>query len=300
MHTGNANVWNLPFDQPAILELQAEFGNLSLLPVEPGQNPRLELSRGSNDSVDVHVEKVGEVVRVGLDPVSPLNNWFGGGWDCRAVLYLPRDVRAAVQTNAGSVSVRGLESCELGIKANAGKINLVDVYGLMHLAADAGSITGRGLGGYFDVQTHAGSVRMEILDLQPGEHRFRAAMGSVRLELARGMDVCIETHSSLGSVRNNYPVRADAPQRLVLTTDMGSVRVDEGPSVRAARRPAPTDNGSRRHDEQPSHGATPEASGAAPKPPREDPELERILRMVEAGQLSAKDADELLRAMGRV
>jgi hypothetical protein len=34
--------------------------------------------------------------------------------------------------------------------------------------------------------------------------------------------------------------------------------------------------------------------------PREDPELDRILKMVEAGELSAHDADELLRAMGRV
>ena len=44
-----------------------------------------------------------------------------------------------------------------------------------------------------------------------------------------------------------------------------------------------------------------------PPPPKtpgtlrqEDPELERILKMVEAGDLSAQDADELLRAMGRV
>jgi len=294
MHNANGNnVWDLPFGQPPVLELQAEFGNLSLVPVEAGQNPRLELSRGSNANVDVQVEKVGDAVRVSFNPVSQFNSWFGGGWDCRAVLYVPRDVRASLQANAGSVSVRGLEGCELGIKANAGKIDLVDVYGLMHLAADAGSITGRGLGGYFDVQTQAGSVRLEILDLQPGEHRVRAAMGSVRLELARGMDVCIETRTSLGSVRNNYPVRADAPQRLLLSTEMGSVRVDEGPAVRPSRRPAATDNGS------PSENAQ-RPPGSAQKPPREDPELERILKMVEAGQLSAKDADELLRAMGRV
>ncbi len=32
----------------------------------------------------------------------------------------------------------------------------------------------------------------------------------------------------------------------------------------------------------------------------QDPELERILKMVESGTLSASDADELLKAMGRV
>jgi hypothetical protein len=221
------------------------------------------------------------VVRVALDPHRSFN-WFGG-WECRAILYVPRDVRAAVQTNAGTVSVRDLEGCELGIKANAGKIELTDVYGLLHLSADAGSVTGRGLGGYFDVETQAGSVRLEILDLQPGEHRIRATMGSVRLDLARGLEVCIETRSNLGSVRNRYPTRASAPARLFLSTEMGSIRVDEGMFERAhpqSSEPAPS-------------------PAVRPEPP-EDPELERILKMVESGSLSAQDADELLRAMGRV
>ncbi len=106
-------------------------------------------------------------------------------------------------------------------------------------------------------------------------------MGSVRLELARGIDVCVQTQTTLGSVRANYPVRDGAPATLVLSTEMGSIRVDEGSAVRPARPPVPP--------------TPPE-----PRPAREDPELERILKMVEAGDLSAQDADELLRAMGRV
>ena len=273
----NGNVWELPFGQPAVLELQAEFGNLALLPVEAGQKPRVELSRGSIEHIEVFVDKLDDTVRVSLEP-RPAFKWFGS-WECRAVVYVPRDVRAALQTNAGSVSVRNLDGCELGIKANAGKIDLVDVYGLFHLGADAGSITGRGLGGSFDVETHAGAVRLEILDLHPGEHHIQADMGAVRVELARGIDVSIETHTSLGSVRNNYPVRADAPTRLVLSTEMGNVRVDEA----SVTRPMPRS-----------------ASSAPQHAPHEDPELERILKMVEAGELSARDADELLRAMGRV
>jgi hypothetical protein len=276
-----------------VLELQAEFGNLSLVPVEAGQTPRLELTRNTGDNVEVFVEKVGDVVRVRLDP-RPAFNWFNG-WDSRAMLHLPRDVRAAVQTNAGSITVRGLEGCELGIKANAGKIDLTDVYGLLHLGADAGSITGRGLGGFFDVETHAGSVRLEILDLQPGEHRIRATMGSVRLELARGMDVCVDAHTAMGSVRNAYPVNPDAPARLVLAADMGSVRIQEGSVYRPDRRPTATTETST----QSAETAQAQADGE-PKPRSEDPELERILKMVEAGELSARDADELLRAMGRV
>src|SRR5207253_8793633 len=128
------------------------------------------------------------------------------------------------------------QGCQLGVKANAGKIDLVNVHGVIHLSADAGSVTGRGVGGYFDVETQAGSVRLEIIDLQPGEHRLRATMGSVRVELARGMDVSVETHTAMGSVRTSYPVRQAAPTRLMLSTEMGSIRVEEGPPFRPTHR----------------------------------------------------------------
>jgi len=287
MHNGN-NIWELPFGLPAELELQTEWGNLSLVPVEPGQRPRLELSPGSADNIAVHVDKQGDAVRVSLDPQRSFK-WLAGGWECRATLYVPRDVRAHLQTNAGSVSVRDLNGCELGIKVNTGKIDLASVYGLVHLSADAGSVTGRDVGGYFDVETQAGSVRLDILDLQPGEHRVRATTGSVRLELARGLDVCIETHTSLGSVRNRYPSRPTAATKLLLSTEMGSVRVDEGSSFGPGRRPS-----------VPSAPTAPSWPQVPSAPAREDPELERILKMVEAGELSAQDADELLRALGRV
>lgn len=280
MQDGNARTQELPFSQPAQLELHTEFGNLALIPVRPGESPRVELTHSAVDNVGVHVEKLGDVVRVALDPLRSFG-WLGGDWDIRAVIYVPRDVRASIQTSAGSVNVRDLEGCELGVKANAGKIDLVNVYGLMHLAADAGSITGRQVGGYFDVEAHAGSIRMEISDLQPGEHRMRATAGSVRLELAQGIDVSIETHTSLGSVRQNYPARAGAPTRLVLSSEMGSVRVEQAAFFRPTPRPGPV---------KPSESREPVPM---------DPELERILKMVESGELSAREADELLQAMGR-
>jgi DUF4097 and DUF4098 domain-containing protein YvlB len=274
----NHTIWELPLGEPPELEVQAEFGTLALVPVEAGQAARVELSDSSAEHVVVHVEKHNAVVRVAFEAMHGFR-WLGG-WECRATLYVPGNVRAHVQTNAGSVSVRDLESCELGIKANAGKIDLVNVHGLLHLSADAGSVTGRDVGGFLDVETQAGSVRLEVSELQPGEHRIRATMGSVRLELARGLDICIETRASLGSVRNTFPSRPGAAAKLVLTTDMGSVRVEEsaGLQARAARMTV-----------QEVH----------PREERTDPELERVLKMVEAGELSAQDADELLRAMGR-
>jgi hypothetical protein len=282
----NDNTWALPFGEAAELELKTEWGQLSLQPVEPGGTPRLELTRGSGRHIQVNIDKVGESVRVSLDPQA----WFGG-WECRATVYVPRDVRASVHTNAGSVSVRDLVGCELAVKASAGKIDLTNVQGMLRLEADAGSVTGRDVGGYFDVETHAGSIRLDIFDVQPGEHRIRASMGSVKIELARGLDVCIETHTSMGSIKNGYLSNKSAPAKLVLSTEMGSVRVSEGNPHRQPWRTARPGRPFER-TERPSEPS------AAPR--REDPELDRILKMVEAGDLSAQDADELLKAMGRV
>jgi hypothetical protein len=87
----------------------------------------------------------------------------------------------------------------------------------------------------------------------------------------------------MGSVRNSFPSRPAASAKLILSTEMGSVRVDEGAFRQVSSAPS---------SPRPSEQTTP--------PKRTDPELERILKMVEAGELSAQDADELLRAMGRV
>ena len=105
MQKGNS--WELPFGEPAELELQTEWGSLALVPLGPGETPRLELSPASSDNIAVHVEKIGNTVRVALDPQRSFN-WFGG-WECKATLYVPRNVHGHVQTNAGSISVRDLE-----------------------------------------------------------------------------------------------------------------------------------------------------------------------------------------------
>ena len=274
------NIWDLPFGTPAELELHADWGTLTIVPVEPGGQPRLQLHRGTEHIVP-EIEKHGGLVRVRLEPRRDFS-WFGA-WDCKATLHVPPDVRAHIQTNAGSVHARDLEGCELGIKANAGKIELANVHGLLHLAADAGSVSGRDVGGYLNVETQAGQVRLEVTELLPGEHRVRATMGEVRLQLAPGLDVCIEAHTSLGSIRNDYPSRQSAPTKLQLSTEMGSVRIEQGGFNMSSRPRVP------RQPERP----------AAPVERATDPELERILKMVEAGELSAQEADDLLQAMGK-
>ena len=278
MHNGN-NIWELPFGLPAELELQTEWGNLSLVPVEPGQRPRLELSPGSADNIAVHVDKQGDAVRVSLDPQRSFK-WLAGGWECRATLYVPRDVRAHLQTNAGSVSVRDLNGCELGIKVPLLGGDGWDSPTLFQAAGGALE------GCYFSNHYSPEEKRVRLTALSPIR---RDLIAHPLRQLARGLDVCIETHTSLGSVRNRYPSRPTAATKLLLSTEMGSVRVDEGSSFGPGRRPSAAS--------APTAPSWPQVPSA---PAREDPELERILKMVEAGELSAQDADELLRALGRV
>ena len=302
----NDNTWELPFGEPAELELHTDWGSIAILPLEAGGTPRLELTRGSTEHIRVDVAKSGDVVRVALEPQRSLG-WFGGGWECHVDLYVPRNVRAHLQTSAGSIAARDLDGCELGIKANAGKIDLTNVHGLLHLAADAGSVSGRDVGGHLDIEAQAGSVRLDVTELRPGEHRIRAAMGSVRLELARGMDVCIETRTSLGSIRNRYPSNPSAAARLLLSTEMGEVRVEEGGFERrtSTRSPATAPVPAAAAATSPGSPTRSATESATVTPPtsttdRSDPELERILKMVEAGDISAQEADELLQAMGRI
>jgi len=109
MATSNTT-WELPFGAPADLELHAEWGSLLLVPVEAGEQPRLELTRGTPETVAVLVEKDGDTVRVAIEPQRGFN-WLSG-WECRATLYVPRDIRASVQTSAGTINARDLAGCE--------------------------------------------------------------------------------------------------------------------------------------------------------------------------------------------
>ena len=95
----------------------------------------------------------------------------------------------------------------------------------------------------------------------------------------------------MSRLQNAKPaVRPSLKARLMLSTEMGSIRVEEGPQFRPTHRQFVS--------EVPPQPAPAPPVATKGRPP--DPELERILKMVEAGELSARDADELLRAMGRV
>jgi len=297
-------VWPLPFGDRPSLDLRTDLGSLVVVPVKAGEEPRIEAVGRGADQLELRIERVQEqeqeTVRVEVEPFRQFTWW--GGWDTRLLAHVPPALVARIETGAGSIAIRGLDGATLAVRTNAGRIELTEVRGRLRLSADAGSIAAHAIAGALDAEAQAGSIRLEIAGLDPGEHRVRAGRGAIRVELAQGLDVRVETRTAMGSARNSYPAHPNAAAVLSLATDMGSIRVSEGTTARwpggATPAPPPVAPAASAHG-APAATATTAATSAARSAPDGDADLDRILAMVEAGQLSARDADDLLRALGR-
>ncbi|QSQ20654.1 hypothetical protein JY651_36285 [Pyxidicoccus parkwayensis] len=313
----------IPWGQRAELELNASAASVTVTPLTEGEKPYL-LAHGP---VEVHVRERGTVTSVELSMREG-----GGFWSFlwrsmpQVELFLPADARARLKLDAGMVRVAGLKDCELEVSTEAGAADLRDVHGKLTLRASAGSILGQRVGGTFDVQAAAGSVKLEIDALAPGEHRMVSQMGSVDVRLVPGLDVAIDARTSLGSVRNSYPTRPGAPVVLRLETDLGSVRVRESHKLgreEEGEEPRGWEHDARRWQRQAERwqrraerhaerwargwgGPPPWAEHGRPPVPRPgttggipDEELRRVLQLVHEQKVSVDDAEKLLRAMQR-
>lgn len=280
--------WALRFGAQPSLEFKADAIAVEVAPVGQGEQPRLEIYGVDVSDLDVRVREKEDHVDVELTWRRGFFPWTGP-WDARAVLHVPPALRAEVETDAGAISMRDLADCDIRLKAKAGRIGLEDVHGRLRISTDAGQVTGRRIGGWIDVRTHAGAVTLEIDRLAPGEHEVRTDVGAIRIDLARGLPVRVDTQTTIGSARSDYPTQAAPAAILRVRTEVGSIRVEEA-APSAAPEPA----------------AAPATVQPAPTLPSEpsaavagrDGELRRILDMVERGELSAGAADEMLRAKG--
>ena len=340
-----ARTYPLPFGERANLDYRADWGSTTLLPVQAGEEPRLEVRGRDAGRVQVDVSRVGDAVRVQVSKSGGPRPF--GRLDAEMTLFVPREIggrahadvgrvqardlgpcdlrlgtdagsvrasaitgRLWLQSDAGSVEARNLAPCDLTVRSEAGSVRLENVRGKIDLASEAGQIAGDRLAGSISARTEAGAIKLAIEALEPGDHQFGTKLGSVRLALAPGLNVRIEARASLGSAKVRYPSNPGAPTALLLRTDVGSIRVHEAGTEDEMQ--VRIRHGHRRGREEmfASHGPwthggdmprRPVAAEAAPPRPASQvsAELERILKLVEAGELSAQDADELLRALER-
>jgi hypothetical protein len=321
-------VWSLPFAQRPVLDFEANATSIEVVPVEPGQAPRIE-SRRAGAQLDV--KQVGEtvVVRVGMD-----NPWGGNPFDAARdaheehlrrhghrvergrdrsplaeelirgiagavfsgrfggafTLYLPPNLQARLSCNMGEVEIRKLAGCDIAVSTNAGSLVIDECRGRFAVRAKAGRILCRRVGGTFDVESGMGEAMLDIVALDEGVHKVVSTMGSVKVELAPNMDVRVESKTVMGSTRTRYPSRNDSKTILKLEAELGSVRVREGHEYK-----------------DPLHGDWPDwrkqwnegpsVPVADPAPPPEGNELRKILDLVQQKKVSPEEAERLISAL---
>ena len=275
----------LPLGDNPILDFEANASQIVVVPVESGEAPCLE----GDPSTDPEVRLEGEVV-----VVRPNARSFLAGWDLSAntvVLRVPAHLKGRFRCDMGRAVIRGLAGCDLEVSTQAGSLELHRVHGRMKLRAGAGQIRGEELGGTFDVDCGAGSARLGIVALDPGIHTVHSNMGSVRIELAPGIEVRIDARTVMGSTRTRYPSNPNAAAVLKLEAELGSVRISEGAG-----------DADSRHGDWPDWKRRWEAAEAfitepPAKPAPSGEELRQILSMVEAGKINASEAERLIRAI---
>ena len=277
----------LPFSELPQLHLETQGSVVEVIGITNGEAPYLEVKGNP-----IKVENVDGVVR--------LSSPWGMG-DQRMTLHVPQNLRATIACDMGKLRVSQLAGCDLSLSCSAGSIDLREARGRFTLKAHAGEIRAENVGGTFELEASTGSVRLGIVALDAGTHRIRSTMGSVKIALAPGLDVRIESRTVMGSTRTAYPSNPAAAAHLLLEAELGSVKVREGSGASDAR-----------------HGDWPDwrrwwASAAAaiertmlapivtaapaPAPETSSPELLKILGMVEQGTISPDQADKLIRAV---
>lgn len=292
-----------------VLDVHVPAERITLLPVEPGGQPRAEVqARRQSDELPLEVRAVDD--RLLLRPSSSDRSWWpGSGVIKRMTLYVPAHVRARIEQEFGQLFAERLAGCDLDLSCNAGEIRLHDIRGRMKLVVDAGSVKGEQLAGTFDVVTNAGEARLGIVALDAGPHSVRTAMGEVKVLLAPSVQVKLDAKTSLGSARVLHPNTPTAEAVMSLSAELGAIKVKTGDEVEDVRHGDWPDwrrwwrdvaqTVTAAIDEsipRPVVNDAPPATTAAPRVP--EAELRKVLELVETGKLSAPDAERLIRAMG--
>lgn len=310
----------LPFGPEPELEVHTEMCGVTIVPLQPGETPFMELDPeqgrrrvrrvfgfGGHGGATQRVQRVGSTVQVRAEGVgSPL------------VLHVPATTRIHVKSEVGSVTVAGMRQTDLDIDTEVGHVRLTDVTGRLRVRTEAGKLDGHGVGGSLQLGTEAGSVRLQVTHLDPGEHRIETEVGSVNLELVPGLPVHITGQAEGGNLHIDYREPANPTATLVVLTELGSIRVHEGaaaPAAASAPTPPtpptppvppvlpvpPAPPAAPAWPLPPVGPAAPTAAAAPPASaePEDEGELERILGMVAAGKLSVAEAQDLIRALER-
>ena len=294
--TQQVGTWRLPFGHLARLDLDSDFAAITVLPLAAGEEPRLEISTEALEDTRVEVIARDGAVRVNIRRNPSLlfgfGLWGNGG---KVTLYVPAQMQGVLRTQAGTIDVLDMGPGRLDVKSEAGRVTIDRFRGNLRASTEAGKVEVRDLRGSFDLRTSAGAIELTVAELAPGQHSASTDLGEVSIELPANASVDIEAKTGvLGSINNKVPQVADAASKLHVKVEVGEIRIRQrsGPSAPAQPQSAPA----------PTAPVPPVTApwAVTETPPVAQPsgsETERILKLVESGQLSAKEAAVLLRAI---
>jgi DUF4097 and DUF4098 domain-containing protein YvlB len=151
---------------------------------------------------------------------------------------------ATLSTDSGRISVSDA-SGDVTATTDSGRIDANDVKGRANLQTESGSVHTSHVGGALVVKTDSGAVRAD--GLTGGQTTVRTASGSVGVEVESEQDIKVGTdsgsievtvprggafrvraNSDSGSERINIPEASSGGHLIDLSSDSGSIQVNEG------------------------------------------------------------------------
>lgn len=150
----------------------------------------------------------------------------------------------SLTVESGRVSIRGAGG-KVDVFASSGSILVEDATGAVTARAESGSIDVRRAGGAVIAEASSGSLRVRdstgesviarsssgsihVSMGRPLNVRAMADSGNIRVSVPAGIDVDVATTTDNGEPKINVPDVADAPHKLDLQTDSGSIHVVQG------------------------------------------------------------------------
>ncbi len=174
---------------------------------------------------------------------------------------VPSSVKITGRLDSGRIDVRGLTTATLSTDSgrisvsdatgdvtattDSGRIDANDIKGRVNLQSDSGSVHASNVGGALVVQTDSGAVRADGLTGTQATVRTQSGSvvvgaeseqdvkvttdsGSIELTVPRGGAFRVRAHSDSGSEHVNIPEATSGGHLLDLSSDSGSIQVDEG------------------------------------------------------------------------
>lgn len=143
-----------------------------------------------------------------------------------------------VETDLGSIKIKGLELNELKAESSLGAIYVEDVSSMKNkYSADLGAIKTKNIQGDLEAKTSLGSIELDYDDLN-WDIDAESDSGSIKVILPKNSSFILDAKTDLGSIKSNFPldnkessntklkgISGNGKNNISLSVDLGSIDV---------------------------------------------------------------------------